>query len=267
MRLPIRLAILPALLAANAADLHAQPGQQSGPALVEFLLEQSASLLQKERFVGRPPVVSTLDRGTTSAASFTVAAGHDYVVVAACDEKCDVPALTVSSSAGTGEGGTSGDFSVISFRAATGGVHTVTLRLANCDAARCAVGHQVFERSSTLDRRVCVIEDGALTNVVAQYDPMKNDTTVAGRPFADVYPSSAPTYAAAQRWMRENEEITFGGRSYVKYGLPRVLGVDEVVRVGEYRGTSVFAEESSSEVVYVPVRTGCEFQPYQRAVR
>jgi hypothetical protein len=51
----------------------------------------------------------------------------------------------------------------------------------------------------------------------------------------------------------------------VRYGLPRVLGVNEVTRMGEFQGVPLFAEagQSRPEVVYVPVRPGCEFQPYQ----
>jgi hypothetical protein len=59
-------------------------------------------------------------------------------------------------------------------------------------------------------------------------------------------------------------------RRYVKYGLPRVLGVNEVTRVGEFQGVPIFAEAGRTapyEVIYVPVRPGCEFQPYQTEVK
>jgi len=60
------------------------------------------------------------------------------------------------------------------------------------------------------------------------------------------------------------------GRRYVKYGLPRVLGVNEVTRTADYMGVPVFAEAgatAATEVLYVPVRPGCEFQPYQLDVK
>jgi hypothetical protein len=56
----------------------------------------------------------------------------------------------------------------------------------------------------------------------------------------------------------------------VKYGLPRVLGVNEVTRMGDYMGVPVFAETGATgatEVIYLPVRPGCEFQPYQLDVK
>jgi hypothetical protein len=57
----------------------------------------------------------------------------------------------------------------------------------------------------------------------------------------------------------------FQGRRFVKYGLARVLGVNEVTRVGDHMGVPVFAEmgQTRPDVIYVPVRPGCEFQPYQ----
>ncbi|HYW05999.1 MAG TPA: hypothetical protein VE913_03530, partial [Longimicrobium sp.] len=57
---------------------------------------------------------------------------------------------------------------------------------------------------------------------------------------------------------------------YVKYGLPRVLGVSEVSRVGEFQGVSLFAETGMTgrpEVIYVLVRPGCEFQPYNIEIK
>ena len=60
------------------------------------------------------------------------------------------------------------------------------------------------------------------------------------------------------------------GRIYVKYGRPWVLGVNEVTRTADFRGVPVFAEAGAGakiEVVYVPVRPGCEFQPYQISVK
>ena len=117
--------------------------------------------------------------------------------------------------------------------------------------------------------RVCVIQDGALTEVEAQYDPATGDTTVGGVRFSERFPATTG-YAANATWFINNEPITFNGRQYAKYGLPRVLGVTEVNRIGEYQGVSVFAETGatgSPDVIYLPVRPGCEFQPYQYEVK
>jgi hypothetical protein len=53
---------------------------------------------------------------------------------------------------------------------------------------------------------------------------------------------------------------------YVKTGLPRIIQPQELTRVGEYQGVSVFAQpgaETPPAVIYLPVRPGCEFQAYQ----
>jgi hypothetical protein len=113
------------------------------------------------------------------------------------------------------------------------------------------------------DIQVCVVQDGNLMNVNAQYSSA-GDTTVNGQPFASAHPMGAQ-YAGNATWYINNEPVMFQNRRFVKYGLPRVLGVNEVTRVGEFQGVSLFAEmgQTRPDVVYVPVRPGCEFQPYQ----
>ena len=115
---------------------------------------------------------------------------------------------------------------------------------------------------------VCVVENGMLRNVEAQYASATGDTTVAGRPFGQAYPATAG-YAAGAGWYIQGEPIMLDRRRYVKFGLPRVLGVNEVARMGEYQGVPVFAEAGMTrpEVVYVAIRPGCEFQPYQTEVK
>jgi hypothetical protein len=116
---------------------------------------------------------------------------------------------------------------------------------------------------ATQDISVCVLQNGQLSNVTATYNPATGDTTGV--------PMVTEGYAANASWFINNEPVTFNGRRYVKYGLPRVLGVTEVTSAGTYQGVPVFAETSanmqSPEVIYVPVRTGCEFQPYQVEVK
>ena len=113
--------------------------------------------------------------------------------------------------------------------------------------------------------RVCVVENGMLREVTAQYNTATGDTMYAGgmRP-------SMTGYAGGEPWFIANEAITVNGRRYVRYGLPRVLGVSEVSRTADFSGVPVFAEAGATgtpEVLYVPVRPGCEFQPYQLEVK
>jgi hypothetical protein len=119
------------------------------------------------------------------------------------------------------------------------------------------------------DIRVCVVENGALREVTGQYNTATGDTMVNGRPFSSVHPATTG-YAAGATWYINNEPIMVMGRRYVRYGLPRVLGTNEVSRVADYQGVPVFAEAGATgtpEVLYVPVRPGCEFQPYQLEVK
>ena len=121
----------------------------------------------------------------------------------------------------------------------------------------------------TQDIQICVLQaDGNLTTVTGTYNPTAGDTTVNGQPFATAYPTGAQ-YAANATWFINNEPVMFQNRRFVKYGLPRVLGVNEVTRVGDFQGVPVFAEagQTRPDVIYVPVRPGCEFQPYQTEIK
>ena len=84
------------------------------------------------------------------------------------------------------------------------------------------------------------------------------------------HPERSPyTLAPMTTWYRDNLPITVGGREYVKYGLPRVLGLEEVEWIDELDGLAVAAEPGNAEpeVIYVLVQPAeCGFQPYQRKV-
>lgn len=118
--------------------------------------------------------------------------------------------------------------------------------------------------------RVCVIQGTALTDVDAIYVPSRGDTLVVvngvRRPFAEVYPAVAPQYAASATWYVNNDRFTFMNRNYVKFGLTRVISPNELTRIGETQGVGVYAQPGMAtppDVIFVPVRPGCEFQPYQ----
>jgi hypothetical protein len=84
--------------------------------------------------------------------------------------------------------------------------------------------------------------------------------------FYDVYPKTGKEYADGRTWFINNDRVKFDGRNYVKYGLPRVLGLMEIEKRGTYDNVGVYAESGLDldkivEVIYIPVRQGCEFQP------
>ena len=114
---------------------------------------------------------------------------------------------------------------------------------------------------------ICVVENGMLREVSATFTPSTGDTTVNNRAFRMAYPSSAPTYASGATWYINNDSITVADEEYVRFGVARVITPpSQLTRVGEFQGTPIFAqtgEDSPQEVLYVPLRPGCEFQPYQ----
>ena len=111
---------------------------------------------------------------------------------------------------------------------------------------------------------VCVVDRQGIRTVPVQYSTATGDTLVDGRPFSEAYPTDEG-YAATAEWFVRDEVVTLDGRRYVKYGLPRALGVDDLAPAGEYRGVPVFEQRGEEDelVRYVAVRPGCVFQPYE----
>jgi len=126
------------------------------------------------------------------------------------------------------------------------------------------------------DVNYCVIQNNTLSNVTVTYNPTSGDTTYNGTAVATAFPATTG-YAGGATWFINNTAITFMGRRYEKLGLPRILGVSDVTGAGMYEGVPVFAENGAMpapdargrqmgpDVIYIPVRPGCEFQPYQAA--
>jgi hypothetical protein len=117
--------------------------------------------------------------------------------------------------------------------------------------------------------RLCVVHDGRVMHVTAQRDPATGRTTHQGQPFEAAFPDRGQ-YAQGADFFIRDEPITHGGRQYVRFGTPRVLEPGQVSAVGEFRGVPVFVEAGGTApagVVYLPVRAGCEFQPYQLEIK
>jgi hypothetical protein len=116
---------------------------------------------------------------------------------------------------------------------------------------------------------VCVVADGGLREVLVDYVPATGDSLYQGRRFREVFPVNAQ-YAANAQWYMDNSAVSFDGRWFSKYGQPRPLAIHELTRIGEYRGVGVYSERAQIEapaVIYLPLRPGCEFQPYQTAIK
>jgi hypothetical protein len=108
---------------------------------------------------------------------------------------------------------------------------------------------------------ICLVRDGELIQEVHSVDPARLDTSWNHR-----QPPLPPGYAADQEWFINNEPFRFNDRGFGKYGLPRILRFGTLKRVGFHQGVPVFAPLDGDDdplVLYLPVRPGCEFQPYQ----
>jgi antitoxin component YwqK of YwqJK toxin-antitoxin module len=119
----------------------------------------------------------------------------------------------------------------------------------------------------------CVIENGTLKNVTTDYDPATGNYSIkvngVAKPFDEIHPPTGKDYAGSATWYINNEPVVLNGQRYVKYGLPRILYTNEVQKTSEYKQVGVYVEAGSkgiAEVIYIPVRRGCEFQPYQQEV-
>jgi hypothetical protein len=118
---------------------------------------------------------------------------------------------------------------------------------------------------------VCVVHERQIVMVEGVIDPPTGDSLIAGRPWREVHSEQRAPYAAANPWYLSGRGLLPPGRQYPmdKYGLPRVLSPSDLRYWGEYEGVPAFVEvgtdtASMPEVAYVPVRPGCEFQPYMQ---
>jgi hypothetical protein len=124
--------------------------------------------------------------------------------------------------------------------------------------------------SQTQKINVCIIDQKVLKTVAADYNRETGDTTItingSKKLFSEIYGPTGSEYASGTTWYRNNETLVIRSKKFVKYGLPRILGTGEIARAAEYKGVGVYVEAGIKEVpeiIYIPVRSGCEFQPYQ----
>ena len=129
--------------------------------------------------------------------------------------------------------------------------------------------------------RLCAAVDGKLRDFTGWVNPATGDTLVdGGRRFREAYPAR---YAADEEWYQSRGRLPLRGTGYVPYGLPRPLSSEDLRQTGLERahtvqGVEVFAtlprhaEERQArntggvwhpEILYVPVDSGCNFQPYR----
>jgi len=126
--------------------------------------------------------------------------------------------------------------------------------------------HRAAPVEPTQALMVCVIRERKVELVRATLDPVTGDTLVEGSRPTYIYPAMAPPFADETAWFVEKAPIVVDGRRYFMYGLRNAFLPGDVTQVGHYNGIPMFAltEEArgSPEMLLIPVRPGCEFQPY-----
>lgn len=93
---------------------------------------------------------------------------------------------------------------------------------------------------------------------------------VKGKPVLfDDYFKKSKDYINNTIWV-DMLTITYKGKEYSRYGLPRILNFDDVKAAGKYKGILVMAETgvkaATPEVIYIPHSASmgsASFQPYQ----
>jgi hypothetical protein len=209
-------------------------------------------------------------RADALAAKLTVGVLDDFGACTASDDNCpsDFPLgsdtrITLKYAA---TASVTVSVFVRSFVRGAKGAYTLTVTEVGANAPTPGRPAPPTAPANLVDIRICVVQERQLREIMAQYDRATGDTITNGRRFRDVYGGSAG-YAGGTAWFINQDPITLNGRRYRKYGLPRILGVTEITPRGAHEGVGIFGEagvlSNTPDVVYVPVRPGCEFQPYQ----
>jgi hypothetical protein len=118
--------------------------------------------------------------------------------------------------------------------------------------------------------QICLTLDDELREIIAIFVPSTGDTLVVvdgeRMPLSQAF-TETTALAGERPWFHADEVITFRNRNYERFGVQRTGSDAWLVRVGEWRGVSLFAPRAEAnatpKVLYVPVARGCMVQPYQ----
>jgi hypothetical protein len=114
--------------------------------------------------------------------------------------------------------------------------------------------------------QVCVVQNGSLVMVTVMYNFVTGDTVYPRNDWG-VVPNG---YAVNAPWFVHDEPITADGVRYVKFGPTRRFAPGELEYVGAHERVPLFGQagtERPADVLFVPLRAECEFQPYARQTR
>lgn len=137
--------------------------------------------------------------------------------------------------------------------------------------AICLLSSIAYGQGNTRKTKVCLIHKGVLQEVEGTYNNQTGEHKVmldgVAKDVEQLHVDN-PDYAQSVSWYINNDSLKIEGSAYVKYGLPRILATNEVRKYTSYKGVGVYidaAEKNLTDVIYIPVRGQCEFQPYQRS--
>ena len=118
--------------------------------------------------------------------------------------------------------------------------------------------------------KLCLIQKGVLGEIDAE-QTIDGQVTAVINGKKEIYRKDSPPdllgYAAKLPWYVNNEPVLFKGFNFSKYGPIRTFGTTEIKKAGEYKSVGIYLEAGksavdSSTIIYIPVRIGCEWQPY-----
>jgi hypothetical protein len=113
---------------------------------------------------------------------------------------------------------------------------------------------------------VCVLDGDQVRAVIAQIDPASRDTTAEVPPGARIYPRLPSPYGDEREWFLHRRPIRFEGHDFYWKGPALAALPEEIKRIGILDGIPLYAskEELPGDfpIVFVPVRPGCQLQPY-----
>lgn len=168
----------------------------------------------------------------------------------------DYPSISVDLTAGN---------SVIRFHSTSQGRAHVPWQVSGGGRTYVSGSEAIWSALSAVLGRIGNREQRALIEAV-QRDP---EAQCRRNPYQSTS-AQRPRYASGEAWFTRDSSITVQGRIYRKYGLPRILGQNEISPFATYRGVTVFQEaglEGMPEILYVPVHASCELQPYTNQPR
>ncbi len=117
------------------------------------------------------------------------------------------------------------------------------------------------------DQRSCFVEADSLSEIIGTWTPAGWAVHRGGTLVSMDSVAPPARYAGMMRWYREDKPIELRRGRYTRVGQPVVKLKADLAPLEPYGGMPLFraARDSSPvpDVIFAPIRPGCEFQAYQ----